>query len=132
MKGGWRVKIMQTVSVMQVLTENSRNKLQDGFNSNREQLLRECDQLYFQLKKLEKTNISNEMRQQYKKEIEKRKDKIKMVDFQIDQLNTLPLGSELKEKEVQAIVELEVGNSWTSSITERSIIITDGIITEIR
>ncbi|KZZ83154.1 MULTISPECIES: YlqD family protein [Bacillaceae] len=126
------MKIMQTVSVMQVLTENSRNKLQDGFNSNREQLLRECDQLYFQLKKLEKTNISNEMRQQYKKEIEKRKDKIKMVDFQIDQLNTLPLGSELKEKEVQAIVELEVGNSWTSSITERSIIITDGIITEIR
>nr|WP_249292436.1 YlqD family protein [Metabacillus flavus] len=123
---------MQTVSVMQVLTENSKNKLLDGFNSNREQLLRECDQLYFQLKKLEKTNISIEMRQQYKKEIEKRKDKIKMVDFQIDQLNTLPLGSELKEKEVQAIVELEEGDSWTSSINERSIIVTDGIITEIR
>ncbi|MBS2968960.1 YlqD family protein [Metabacillus sp. KIGAM252] len=126
------MKIMQTVSVMQVLTENSKNKLLDGFNSNREQLLRECDQLYFQLKKLEKTNISIEMRQQYKKEIEKRKDKIKMVDFQIDQLNTLPLGSELKEKEVQAIVELEEGDSWTSSINERSIIVTDGIITEIR
>ncbi|MGD6816192.1 YlqD family protein [Metabacillus sp. 84] len=126
------MKILQTVSVMQVLTEGSKTKLLDGFSSTMEQLNRECDQLYFQLKKLEKTNISNEMRQQYKKEIEKRKDKIKMVEFQIDQLHTLPLGSELKEKEVQALVELGIGDSWTSSSAERSIIITDGIITEIR
>ncbi|MTH52719.1 hypothetical protein GKZ89_04800 [Bacillus mangrovi] len=126
------MKILQTVSVMQVLTEKSKSKLLDGFTSNREQLLRECDQLYFQLKKLEKTNISNEMHQQYKKEIEKRKDKIKMVDFQIDQLQTLPLGSELKETEMQALVELEAGDAWPGLKAERCIIVKDGIITEIR
>ncbi|AZB42916.1 hypothetical protein CEF21_11745 [Bacillus sp. FJAT-42376] len=125
------MKIMQTVHVMQVLTEKSKNKLLEGFNSSREQLHRECDQLYFQLKKLEKTNISTEMRQQYKKEIEKRKDKMKMVDFQIEQLHTLPLGSELKEEEVQALVEVEVGDTWQSPLSEKRIIVKDGMIIEI-
>ena len=34
-----------------------------------------------------------------------RKEKIKLLEFQIEQLHILPLGSEIKEKEVQALVE---------------------------
>ncbi|MFY4773863.1 YlqD family protein [Metabacillus sp. RGM 3146] len=126
------MKIIQHVTVKQVLTEKSKQTLLDSFSEKMEQAKRECDQLTFQLKKLEKTNISNEMRQQYKKEIEKRKDKLKILGFQIEQVHTLPLGSELKEKEVQALLEVNVGDDWSDFLEERTIIVTDGFVTEIR
>ncbi|MCD7033804.1 YlqD family protein [Metabacillus sp. GX 13764] len=126
------MKILQQVSVKQILTEKSKQSLLESFTAKMEQAQRECDQLTFQLKKLEKTIISNEMRQQYKKEIEKRKDKLKILSFQIEQVHTLPLGSELKEREVQALVEVKVGDNWEEFLEDRTILITDGIVTEIR
>ena len=45
----------------------------------------------------------------------------------------LPLGSELKEKEVQALVEVQDRGSIGSKLTgEKTIVIKDGIIVEIR
>ena len=41
----------------------------------------------------------------FEKEIQKREEKQKLLEFQIEQLHMLPLGSELKEKEVQALKE---------------------------
>jgi hypothetical protein len=44
----------------------------------------------------------------------------------------LPLGSELKEKEVQALVEVNVGDNWDEVTGQRTIIIKNGKIEEIR
>ena len=37
----------------------------------------------------------------------------------------LPLGSELKEKEVQALVEVQIGDSWSKLTGEKTIVIKD-------
>ncbi len=49
------MKILQTVVVKQVLTENSKNQLLEKYKSKRLQLQKESEQLQFELKKLEKT-----------------------------------------------------------------------------
>lgn len=97
-------------------------------------LQKECDQLRFELKKLDRTKKfpSASLKSHFEKEINGRKEKIKLIDFQIEQLNLLPLGSEIKEKEVQALVDVNVGDSWDQITKEQMIIVKDGIIIEIR
>lgn len=68
----------------------------------------------------------------FEKEIQARHEKIKLADFQIEQLHILPLGSELKEREVQALVELNEGDSWEEFLTGKTIVIKDGLVAEIR
>jgi hypothetical protein len=126
------MEIFQTVTVKQILTETSREQLLNHFMQTKQQLEREIDQLAFQLKKKEKTNQTEEMRKQYQREISKRMDKIKIADFQIQQIHILPLGSEIKEKEMNAILEVHVGDRWDDLIKEKTIVIKDGIVVEIR
>lgn len=128
------MKLIQTVTVKQVLTEVSKQKLLNKYEALKFQLNKECDQLRFEMKKLEKTNkfqVSS-LKKQFEQEIASRSEKAKLIDFQIEQLHMLPLGSELKEKEVQALVEVKVGDSWDEIDKESAIIIKDGIIEEIR
>ncbi|MED3552215.1 YlqD family protein [Cytobacillus praedii] len=128
------MKILQSVVVKQVLTEKSKLFLLEGYEKNKQQLIKECEQLKFELKKLEKTKKfqSNNLKIHFEKEIHKRQEKAKLLDFQIEQLHILPLGSELKEKEVNAIIDIEVGDCWKTVQSEKTIIIKDGIIDEIR
>lgn len=49
-----------------------------------------------------------------------------------DQLNILPLGSEIIEREVEALVPIKVGDQWSSIQTNKEIVIKDDIIIEIR
>lgn len=72
------------------------------------------------------------MRKQYQREISRRMDKIKIADFQLQQLETLPLGSEMKEKEMNALVDINIGDRWDELVKERTIVIKDGIVVEIR
>ncbi|MFC1284885.1 YlqD family protein [Bacillus paralicheniformis] len=126
------MQIIQRVTVMQVLTENSKKKLLASFEERKEILERECNQLYFQLRKHEKEHHNPAATESFKKEIEKRQDKIKMIVFQINQIHTLPLGSEVKEKEIDALMEIEVGDNWHDMTTGKTIVIKDGIVIEIR
>lgn len=127
------MKILQSVVVKQVLTEKSKKELLNNFESNLFQLRKECEQLQFEQKKLEKNSkfLGHEIRNQFEVEIKKRTEKMKMVTFQIEQLNLLALGSEVKEKEVQAIVDVQIGDSW-NNINQVEIVIKDGIVQEIR
>ncbi|RTR35557.1 hypothetical protein EKG37_02700 [Robertmurraya yapensis] len=128
------MNILQSVVVKQVLTEKSKEQLLQKYEGNRLQLKKECEQLMFELKKLEKTKkyqIGN-LNKQFEKEIHTRREKIKLLEFQIEQLHMLPLGSELKEKEIQSIVEINVGDVWEDIVTNKTIIIKDGIVAEIR
>jgi hypothetical protein len=132
--GGAGMKILQTVMVNQVLTESSKNQLLESYKSKRLQLQKESEQLRFELKKLEKTKNYQPatLRSHFEKEINQRQDKIKLLVFQIEQLDILPIGSELKEREVQSIVDVTVGANWDEITHTKTIIIKDGIVTEIR
>ena len=95
---------------------------------------KEYEQLQFELKKLEKAKKyqPSAIKSHFEKELQKRHDKEKLYEFQIEQLHMLPLGSEIKEKEVQALLEVNVGDEWDKVIRQPTIIIKDGIIEEIR
>ncbi|MBB3867916.1 hypothetical protein ETC01_02390 [Geobacillus sp. NFOSA3] len=128
------MKIIQTIEVRQIVTEKSKQALREAFLAQKQQLMRECDQLRFEQKRLEKTGkySSSLLKQHFAKEMDARMEKIKLLDFQLEQLHILPLGSELKEREVQALIDVEVGDKWENVISKRAIIIEDGIVKEIR
>jgi len=128
------MQIIQTVVVKQILTENSKKNLFENFQAQKLQLQKERDQLQFEMKRLEKTKnfTPNALKKQFEKELQMRQDKEKLLEFQIEQLHMLPLGSELKEKEVQALIEIQVGDVWEEQTIQPAIIIKDGIVNEIR
>jgi hypothetical protein len=134
-KGGQGIlKILQKVTVKQILTEKSKGMLLDTYRQKKQQLQKECEQLRFETKKLEKQKkfSGTHLKMHFEKEIESRQEKIKLVEFQIEQLLLLPIGTELKEKEIHAIVDVREGDDWNAVTKEKSIIIKDGIIHEIR
>lgn len=128
------MKILQTVVVKQVLTENSKQKLLENYVSQKQLFEKECDQLRFEMKKLEKTKKFQpvSLKKHFEKEIHMRQEKTKLLDFQIEQLHILPIGSELKEKEVKALIEIKEGDRWEDVQSGKTIIIKDGIVEEIR
>ncbi|MFJ5622139.1 YlqD family protein [Peribacillus loiseleuriae] len=128
------MKIIKSVMVNQVLTETSKNQLLEKYKSKRLQLQKESEQLRFELKKLEKTRNFQpaSLRTHFEKEVNQRQDKIKLIEFQIEQLEILPIGSELKEREIQGIVSVEIGDNWDEIIHTKTIVIKDGVVSEIR
>ncbi|WHY02354.1 YlqD family protein [Neobacillus sp. DY30] len=128
------MQLIQTVIVKQILTEESKQKLLEKYFAGKLQMQKEYEQLQFELKKLEKAKKyqSSALKTHFEKELKKRHDKEKLYEFQIEQLHMLPLGSELKEKEVQALVEVNVGDKWDEVTGQRTIIIKNGMIDEIR
>ncbi|HHW38857.1 MAG TPA: hypothetical protein GXX18_16760 [Bacillales bacterium] len=129
------MKIIRNIIVKQILTEKSKQELFIRFQQQIEQLNKEIAQLRFEKKKYEKTKktqTSPVALSQFDKEISSRTEKCKLLHFQMEQLEILPLGTELKEAEVQGIVVINVGDNWDELTKERTIIIKDGIIDEIR
>ncbi|HZG61116.1 MAG TPA: YlqD family protein [Anoxybacillus sp.] len=128
------MKIIQTVEVKQILTEESKAKLLKKFEARKRSLQQECEQLRFELKRLEKAKKHSPLllKQHFEKEINDRLEKVKLLDFQIEQLHILPLGSELKEREIQALVEVNIGDKWEEVMAPKTIIIEDGIVKEFR
>ncbi|MDL4840039.1 YlqD family protein [Aquibacillus rhizosphaerae] len=128
------MKIIQKIPVKQILTEASKNKLEHSFYENKQQLEQECQQLLFEQKKLQnKKGVSKEeVYKRFQKEITKRKDKMKWLDFQLEQLNILPIGSEITEGEVESLVEVAEGSNWDEIIDDKAIIVKDGIVIQIK
>ena len=128
------MKVLQTVVVKQVLTETSKDKLLKNYQSKILQLQKESEQLKFELKKQERSKkLPPEMlKRQYEKEIQNRTEKVKLMDFHIEQLHILPLGSELKESELQALVEINEGDHWNDFSSEKTVVVKDGVVVEIR
>ncbi|OUM91707.1 MAG: hypothetical protein C6P37_05960 [Caldibacillus debilis] len=128
------MKIIQRVQVFQVLTENSKNALKEQFLSRKRQLEKECGQLQFEMKKMEKTKkfAVSDVRFYFEREIKSREEKIKWLEYQLEQLEQLPIGSEIKDGELEAVAEIGVGDSWDKIVNGKSIVVKDGIIVEIR
>ncbi|AKO93863.1 MULTISPECIES: YlqD family protein [Priestia] len=128
------MKVVQKVIVKQVLTEQSKEKLRNKFILEQKGLQNEIEQLRFQLKKIEnmKKPSAASLEKQFEKEQKTRLEKLRIIDFQLEQLNLLPIGSELEETKLDAIVEVKEGDSWEEFKSLQTILVKDGIVIEIR
>ncbi|HIV75852.1 MAG TPA: YlqD family protein [Candidatus Pseudogracilibacillus intestinigallinarum] len=127
------MQIIQKVIVKQMITENSKYTLQKKFEREKKQLELECQQLLFEQRKLmnKLTQSKTEVEERFEREINFRKDKMLMIDFKIEQLEVLEIGSEIIEREMEAIVPVEVGKDWETIMKERIIVVKDNIIVRI-
>ena len=82
------MKILQTVSVKQILTENNKKQLLSKYEQHKMQLQKECDHLLFEIKKMEKSKkySPDSLKTQFNKEIDIRKEKIKLIELQMEQI----------------------------------------------
>ncbi|MFC7320422.1 YlqD family protein [Halobacillus campisalis] len=128
------MQIIKRIPVKQILTETSRQALKDRFNKKYEQLENECQQLMFEQKKVERNKEYNltEIRQKFNKEIHLRKERMKRLQYQMSQLETLQDGQELKVDEVETVVNIEEGDHYDELLKDRQIVIKDGIVIRAR
>ncbi|ASK63511.1 hypothetical protein CFK37_15790 [Virgibacillus phasianinus] len=127
------MKIMNKVLVKQVITEKNKEKLKQNFNNHKMRLEQECQQLLFEQRKLQnKAGLSKQdVYERFQQEIKNRKEKMKLADFKLEQLDMLEIGSEITEKEVEALVEVKVGMHWDQIMGEIAIVIKDDVVVRI-
>ncbi|HLS09486.1 YlqD family protein [Lentibacillus sp.] len=127
------MQIIKKVLIKQIVTEKSKEKLRNSFHNHKMRLEQECQQLRFEQRKLEnKRSMSKqEVSHRFQQEIKNRKEKIKLIDFKIEQLDILEIGSEITEKEVEALVEVKEGSHWNDIMNDAAIIIKDGVVVRI-
>ncbi|GGF11228.1 hypothetical protein GCM10010954_07300 [Halobacillus andaensis] len=128
------MQIIKRIPVKQILTESSRQALKDRFNKKYDQLDNECQQLLFEQRKMERNKEfnQNDIRQRFSKELRLRKERMKRLQYQIKQLETLPDGEELKVDEVETVVNVEEGDHYEELLKDRQIVIKDGIVIRAR
>ncbi|HET7657847.1 MAG TPA: YlqD family protein [Bacillales bacterium] len=128
------MKIIKPVTVKQVLTETSKQAMLEKFRNQIFQLQKECEQLRFELRRHEKEKKFDKgtLRMKFEEEIKRRQEKNKLLDYQIEQLDILPIGSELNDGEVKTLLEVNIGDDWEKISAELAIIVKDGKIHEIR
>lgn len=126
------MQIQKKVYVKQVVTETSKFVLHEKFANQMNQLERECQQLLFEQRKLSsKMRNKQKVEQRFQSEINQRKDRITIIQFKLDQLQELEFGQEIIEKEVDGIVNVEVGMDWTEMEEQTSIVIQDNRVIRI-
>jgi len=127
------MQVIKKVLIKQVLTKQTKDNLLDSYKRDKIQLERECEQLLFEQRKLthKQKASKHEIIKRFQQEIENRKDKIHVIEFKIEQLALLELGSEIIEKEIDALVEVEVGNKWSELKQPTSIVIKDDVVIRI-
>lgn len=127
------MNIIKKVQVKQILTEQSKEKIGNNFVHQKMRLEQECQQLLFEQRKLENKGDmpKQDIKRRFQKEINYRKDKIQLLDFKLEQLDILEIGSEIIEKEVEALVEVKEGLHWDELMSEQAIVIKDDIVIRI-
>lgn len=130
---GKNLRIIRKVQVKQIVTEKSKAKLHHDLQNRRMQLEQECQQLLFEQRKLQnKPGMSKqEVARRFQQEINQRKEEIQLIDFKLEQLDMLEMGSELVEGEVEALVEVTEGANWEEMMRNKSIIVKDGKVIRI-
>lgn len=126
------MQILQTVSVVQVVTDTLKQNRMSAYEQQKRRLERETAQLLFEKKKAERGGSKQaEAAARFQIEIDQRHEKLSVVEFQISQLDQLPLGTELKERDIQSVVEVKAGDRFNGK-NEGTIVVKDGVIIEIR
>lgn len=127
------MKIVKKILIKQILTEKSKEKIRTNFHEQKMRLEQECQQLFFEKRKLQnKPGISKpEIEHRFQDEINKRKEEIQLIDFKEEQLELLDIGSEIIEGEVEALVEVSVGEDWEKLMGTQAIVIQDNVVVRI-
>lgn len=127
------MKIIKKVQVKQIVTKKSKNKLKERFHHHKMRLEQECQQLLFEQRKLENKAIlsKREIKERFQQEISKRKEKMTLIDFKLEQLKMIAIGSEMIEDEVEALVEVKEGTHWKEFMKEQAIVLQDDIVIRI-
>lgn len=127
------MKIIKKVEIRQIITETSKQKIRMKFHNQKMRLEQECQQLLFEKRKLlNKKGVHKfEIERRFDNEINKRKDEIKLIEFKEEQLDILNIGSEIVEGEVDALVEVSIGDKWEELMKKQAIIIKDDIVVRI-
>ncbi|MBM7647155.1 protein subunit release factor A [Bacillus ectoiniformans] len=128
------MQIIQNVTVKQVLTEKTKHTLIKAYQAKITQLQHEISQFQFEQKKAEKQHPKSraEAAALFEKELADRQNKINNIEFQMNQLLLLPLGSELKDGEVQMLTEVRVGDCWEEISKGKTIVVKEGTVIDIR
>src|SRR5699024_10158783 len=102
------MKILKTVYVKQVITEYSNQNIYDKFIGDKERLDHEIQQLLFEQSKLKHkfSDSDEEIKERFEDEIERRNKQLELLDYQLEQLDILEIGSEIVEKEVNGLVDV--------------------------
>lgn len=127
------MQIIKKVLVKQRITEKSQKMIKDKLEREKMQLEQEIQQLYYEKRNVQQASqISKKtIVERFEKEFENRKDKLQSLNFKIKQLELLPMGSEIVETEVEALVEVFEGMHWQEFMSEGVIILEDNIIVHI-
>ncbi|OMP68577.1 YlqD family protein [Domibacillus epiphyticus] len=124
--------ILQTVSIVQVVTETLKKERMNMYENQKSRLERETAQLLFEKKKAERAGSKQaEAAVRFQQEIDQRHEKISVIEFQMNQLDQLPLGTELKERDIQSVVDVKEGDRFNGR-DGGTIVVKDGVIIEIR
>jgi len=127
------VNIIKKIQVKQIVTKQSKEKLKSNIIHQKMRLEQECQQLLFEQRKLEnKAGISKQdIKSRFQQEVSQRQQNIKSIDFKLEQLEILEIGSEIIEREVEALVEVKEGAHWDEIMNDHAIIIKDNIVIRI-
>lgn len=131
-RGEEALKVIRKVTIKQVITDETKVRFLHKLKQEQLQLKKECQQLLFEQKKLERARklAQGSLTPNFTKQIEKRQNRIKTIDFQLEQMDILPIGTEIIEGETQAIIDINEGDQWDGVTKE--IIIENGVVKEIR
>ncbi|KIL44862.1 YlqD family protein [Jeotgalibacillus soli] len=127
------MKIIQKAVVKEIMTNASKAKLQQSMTSKIDRAEKECEQLRFQQKKLEKQfeRSTENVKGKIQQELAKRVQFIRTTTAQLAAIKEIPLGTEYTHSETETLIELEVGSAWHPD-QKPVIVIEDGIVKEIR
>ncbi|MBM7837619.1 hypothetical protein JOC54_000850 [Alkalihalobacillus xiaoxiensis] len=130
------MKYVRTASVKMILTADKKNELEQSFQRNLTQVTTEMKQMEFQLQRALKTVKSNRessgIHDKYKKELQRREEKRKSLEFQLTQLSALSIGTEISSGKTEVLLDLTVGDRWVTNETDITVVVKDGKILEIR
>lgn len=127
------MKIIKKIKIKKVITPQTKNELKEEFEFKIFQLEQECEQLRFEKKKMVQQNPAKkaDIVAKFEKEMNSRKDHMKWYQYKLQQLDVLPIGSEIIEGEVDAILEITEGMDWEEITKERTILLENGIVKKI-
>ena len=127
------MNIIKKVLIKQIVTGKSKEEMKLKFSNHKMQLEQECQQLLFEQRKLlnKSGNSREEIKKRFQSEICKRQDEIRLAEFKMNQLDILPIGTEMIEREVEALVEVKTGMHWEELMEPGSIVVEDGVVIRI-
>lgn len=127
------MKIIKKIKIKKVITPQTKNELKEEYEFKIFQLEQECEQLRFEKKKMVQQNPAKkaDIVAKFEKEMNSRKDHMKWYQYKLQQLDVLPIGSEINEGEVDAILEITEGMDWEEITKERTILLENGIVKKI-